>query len=127
MDTHKVADGRYYIRVGSINREMSTSELARLFQQRQLVFFEETPVNGTSIRDLDTELLRDYFLMNNGFDLDELAYEERNNILFNMENIRYMDRLGRGIPMILREMKQLGRREPLLEESDEEFVLILYL
>lgn len=44
-----------------------------------------------------------------------------------MENIRYMDRLGRGIPMILREMKRLGRCEPLLEESDEEFVLILYL
>ena len=43
-----------------------------------------------------------------------------------MENIRYMDRLGRGIPMILREMKQMGRREPLLEESDEEFVLRLY-
>jgi len=280
VEPHKVSDGRYYIRVGSINREMSTFELARLFQQRQLVFFEETPVNGTSTRDLDTELLRDYFLMNNGFDLDELSYEERNNILFNadilneegrlttggllifgkspqrympssgiifahfvgvelsdtprdrkriagaikdlvdktasviklsmlveskieglerkenvplpdivlreavvnavihwdyslsgteirvflfddrlevrspgrlpntvtadkmkvgrsvarnpmlvkyMENIRYMDRLGRGIPMILREMKRLGRREPLLEESDGEFVLILYL
>ena len=80
---------------------MSTFELARLFQQRQLVFFEETPVNGTSTRDLDTELLRDYFLMNNGFDLDELSYEERNNILFNADILN--------------------------EESDEEFVLILYL
>ncbi|MBC8228873.1 ATP-binding protein [bacterium] len=40
VEPHKVSDGRYYIRVGSINREMSTFELARLFQQRQLVFLK---------------------------------------------------------------------------------------
>jgi len=39
--------------------------------------------------------------MNNGFDLDKLSYEERNNILFNADILN--------------------------EESDEEFVLILYL
>ncbi len=43
-----------------------------------------------------------------------------------MENMRYIDHLGRGIPMILKEMKEAGAKEPLLMEQGEEFVLIIY-
>ena len=44
-----------------------------------------------------------------------------------MENLRYVDRLGRGIPMIIRQMKNLVGKEPGLEEKGEEFWLTLYL
>lgn len=43
-----------------------------------------------------------------------------------MENMRYIDQLGRGIPMILKKMKELGAREPLLMEQGEEFILTIY-
>ena len=39
----------YYIRVGSLSREASPEELARLFQQRGAVRPELQPVSGTSI------------------------------------------------------------------------------
>jgi len=43
-----------------------------------------------------------------------------------MENLRYIDQLGRGIPMILKTMKEVGAEEPLLKESGEEFILTIY-
>lgn len=43
-----------------------------------------------------------------------------------MENMRYIDQLGRGIPMILKKMKEAGAKEPLLMEQGEEFVLTIY-
>ncbi len=43
-----------------------------------------------------------------------------------MENLRYIDQLGRGIPMILKTMKELGMREPKLEESGEELIITIY-
>ncbi|MDF2883913.1 MAG: recG2, partial [Clostridiaceae bacterium] len=43
-----------------------------------------------------------------------------------MENMRYIDQLGRGIPMIIKEMKDRGVREPDLRELGEEFVLTVY-
>ena len=51
----------YYVRVGSLNREASPEELARLFQQRGVVRPERRPVSGTSIADLDRRRLVDYF------------------------------------------------------------------
>ena len=51
----------YYIRVGSLNREASPEELARLFQQRGVVRPERRPVSGTSVADLDRRRLVDYF------------------------------------------------------------------
>lgn len=51
----------YYVRVGSLNREASPEELARLFQQRGVVRPEHRPVSGTSIADLDRRRLADYF------------------------------------------------------------------
>jgi ATP-dependent DNA helicase RecG len=43
-----------------------------------------------------------------------------------MENMRYIDQLGRGVPMLIKKMKEKGAREPLLVEQGEEFVLIIY-
>lgn len=43
-----------------------------------------------------------------------------------MENLRYIDQLGRGIPMIIKNMKNLGAREPELNEIGEEFILKIY-
>lgn len=43
-----------------------------------------------------------------------------------MENLRYIDQLGRGIPMIIKSMKEAGAKEPLLQESGEEFVLTVF-
>ena len=50
-----------YVRVGSLNREASPEELARLFRQRGVVRPEHRPVSGTSIADLDRRRLVDYF------------------------------------------------------------------
>ncbi len=43
-----------------------------------------------------------------------------------MENLNYIDRLGRGIPMILKEMKKVNGFEPVLQEFGEEFMLTLH-
>lgn len=43
-----------------------------------------------------------------------------------MENLRYIDQLGRGIPMIFKTMKETGAKEPYLQESGEEFILTIY-
>ena len=42
-----------------------------------------------------------------------------------MENLRYMDRLGRGLPMVWREMKQMGG-EAEFKEIGEEFKVTLW-
>ena len=51
----------YCIRVGSLSREASPEELARLFQQRGTFRPELLPVSGTSMADLDRRRLEDYF------------------------------------------------------------------
>jgi len=43
-----------------------------------------------------------------------------------MENLRYIDKLGRGIPMVCHEAKRLGF-EPVFQETGEEFQVILPL
>jgi ATP-dependent DNA helicase RecG len=43
-----------------------------------------------------------------------------------MENLDYVDRLGRGIPMIIEQMVRKSGREPFLEEKGEEFWLVLF-
>ena len=63
-DVHHVwhNEGRtYYVRVGSLSREASPEELARLFQQRGAIRPELRPVSGTSIATLDRRRLADYF------------------------------------------------------------------
>jgi len=52
----------YYIRVGTLSREASPEELARLFQQRGAFRVELRPVSGSSLDDLDARRLVDYFV-----------------------------------------------------------------
>ena len=51
----------YCIRIGSLSREASPEELARLFQQRGTFRPELRPVSGTSMAALDRRRLEDYF------------------------------------------------------------------
>ncbi len=85
FEPHRVSDGKYYVRVGSVVREMTHTELARLFQQRQMVVYEETPVRGTGVTDLDFSLLKDYFLMNHGFDVMEMSETEQHQLFMNAD------------------------------------------
>lgn len=51
----------------------------------------------------------------------------RNSFLVKyMENMRYIDQLGRGNPMIIKKMKSITDIEPKLEEIGEEFILTIY-
>jgi len=53
--------GGYMQRVGSSKRPLAPDQLARLFQQRsqsRLIRFDETPVAGASLANLDTTLWR---------------------------------------------------------------------
>lgn len=43
-----------------------------------------------------------------------------------MENMRYIDQLGRGIPMIIKSMTTLSNIEPTLQEIGDEFILTIY-
>ncbi|OGW06135.1 MAG: hypothetical protein A2889_08155 [Nitrospinae bacterium RIFCSPLOWO2_01_FULL_39_10] len=43
-----------------------------------------------------------------------------------LRDLRYIDRLGRGVQMILRKTKELGFSEPELKEDGEEFILTLF-
>ncbi|SMC29402.1 Putative ATP-dependent DNA helicase recG C-terminal [Clostridium acidisoli DSM 12555] len=43
-----------------------------------------------------------------------------------MENMRYTDQFGRGIPMIFKSMKDIGAMEPELKEIGEEFIITIY-
>ncbi len=43
-----------------------------------------------------------------------------------LQDYHFVEKLGRGIPMVVREMKKLGVREPDFHESGEEFFVTLY-
>ncbi|WP_243176853.1 ATP-binding protein [Clostridium gasigenes] len=43
-----------------------------------------------------------------------------------MENMRFIDQLGRGIPMIIKNMMSISNIEPKLQELGEEFILTIY-
>ena len=43
-----------------------------------------------------------------------------------MENLRYLDGLGRGVPMIFREMKRLGALTPEIFADESQVRLMIY-
>lgn len=55
-----------------------------------------------------------------------VSYSRNPFLVKYMENLRYIDQLGRGIPMIMKKMQNLGAREPELKEIGEEFILTIY-
>ncbi|EHK57080.1 ATP-binding protein [Allomesorhizobium alhagi] len=52
---------RYLMRVGTLSREASQEELARLFQHRGAIRAELRPVSGATLAHLDRRRLRNYF------------------------------------------------------------------
>jgi ATP-dependent DNA helicase RecG len=53
--------GQCYIRVGATKQLASPQQRARLLQQAGLYHFDETPVGGTTLQDLDRDAFRRYF------------------------------------------------------------------
>ncbi len=81
-------DNKYYIRVGTTKRIASREELMRLFQASGAVHFDISPVEGTTKKDLNMDLIRDYFLKYNMFDLYEETEESIDRILVNADILR---------------------------------------
>ncbi len=59
---YRTSQGHYYIRVGSTKRKASREELSRLFQMSGFIHFDEEPVPGSSVDDLDKEKVRNFYL-----------------------------------------------------------------
>ncbi len=53
--------GQCYMRVGATKQLASPQQRARMLQQAGLFHFDETPVFGTTLQDLDREAFRNYF------------------------------------------------------------------
>lgn len=81
-------DNKYYIRVGTTKRIASREELMRLFQASGAVHFDISSVEGTTKKDLNMDLIRDYFLKYNMFDLYEETEEAVDRILVNADILR---------------------------------------
>lgn len=85
------ADHKYYIRVGTTKRIASKEELLRLFEASGSLHFDISPVEGTSIKDLNIDIIRDYFMKYNTFDLFEEPKESVERILVNADILKEAD------------------------------------
>lgn len=85
-------DHKYYIRVGTTKRIASREELLRLFEANGSIHYDISPLPNTSIKDLNLDIVRDYFIKYNTFDL----YEEDNSaierILINADILKEVDK-----------------------------------
>ena len=78
-------DHKYYIRVGTTKRIASREELLRLFEANGALHFDISPVEDTSVKDLNIDVIREYFLKYNAFDLHEESKEATERILINAD------------------------------------------
>ena len=78
-------DHKYYLRVGTTKRIASREELLRLFEANGALHFDISPVDDTSIKDLHLDIIREYFLKYNAFDLHEESKETIQRILINAD------------------------------------------
>ena len=76
---------KYYISVETTKRIASREELLRLFEANGAWHFDISPVEDTSIKDLSIDIIRDYFLKYNTFDLHEESKEATERILMNAD------------------------------------------
>jgi len=81
-------DNKYYIRVGTTKRIASREELLRLFEGNGSLHFDISPVPNTSIKDLNLDIIRDYFLKYNAFDLYEEDAKQVERILINADILK---------------------------------------
>ncbi len=82
---YQTIDGKYWIRVGSTNRMATKEELSRLFQQAGLVHFDISQVLGSSMADMDSNALHEYW--HTYYDVDYLGLEqiEQQRLLLNAD------------------------------------------
>ncbi|WP_253198027.1 AlbA family DNA-binding domain-containing protein [Clostridium gasigenes] len=66
---YSTVDNKYYIRVGTTKRIASREELLRLFDGNGSLHYDISPVPNTSIRDLNIDVIREYYFKYNSFDL----------------------------------------------------------
>jgi len=81
-------DHKYYIRVGTTKRIASREELLRLFEANGSLHFDISPVINTSIKDLNIDIIRDYFFKYNTFDLYEENTKSTERILINADILK---------------------------------------
>lgn len=82
---YQTNDGKFWIRAGSTNRSATKEELSRLFQQAGLVHFDISPVENSSIKDLNESLLNNYWGTCYQIDYSALEQSERERILMNAD------------------------------------------
>lgn len=85
------ADNKYYVRVGTTKRIASKEELLRLFEASGSLHFDISPIEGTSIKDLYIDVIRDYYIKYNIFDLYEETKESVERILVNADILKEVD------------------------------------
>lgn len=79
------SEHKYYIRVGTTKRIASREELLRLFEANGALHFDISPIEDTSMKDLNLDVVRDYFLKYNTFDLLEEDRDAVQRILLNAD------------------------------------------
>lgn len=73
------------------NGENSHEELMRPFQANGSIHFDISPIHNTSIRDLNLDIIREYFLKYNTFDLYEEEKSNVERILINADILKEID------------------------------------
>ncbi|HEY6331429.1 MAG TPA: RNA-binding domain-containing protein [Blastocatellia bacterium] len=68
---YSTPDNRYFIRIGSTKRETDGAEIAELFARSHTAFFEDLPVLGATIEEIDEALIWSYIR-----DLDGETFRE---------------------------------------------------
>lgn len=68
---HSTLDNRYFIRIGSTKREADGGEMGALFSRSRTASFEDLPLTGVSIEDVDEALIWSYIR-----DLEGEAFQE---------------------------------------------------
>jgi len=84
---YQTLDGKFFIRVGSTNRQASQDELSRLFQQAGLVHFDLAPLNTVGANDLNPRTLQSYWQTYYDIDWDKLEANEKERLLINANMI----------------------------------------
>lgn len=85
---YATVDNKYYIRVGTTKRLASREELLRLFEGNGSLHYDISPVPNTSIKDLNLDIIRDYYLKYNAFDLYDEDREQIERILVNADILK---------------------------------------
>lgn len=88
-------DHKYYIRVGTTKRIASREELLRLFEANGALHFDISPIENTTVKDLNLDTIREYFLKYNAFDLFEESKEAQERILMNADIMKEIN--GKGV------------------------------